>query len=94
LNILQRRSRRGLFTRYQLHNRALAIALAASLFCVFNIIYNPYLNVYFGAGPLTIIDWLFALGAAAIFVTVREVQRYADSHHTREHILQLLGQET
>ncbi|MES2971608.1 MAG: cation-transporting P-type ATPase [Patescibacteria group bacterium] len=91
LNILQRRSRNGLFTRYQLHNRALAIALAFSLFCVLNIIYNPLLNVYFGAGPLSGADWLFALGAATIFILIREVQRHADTHHTREHILGLLN---
>jgi Ca2+-transporting ATPase len=90
LNILQRRSRRGLFTRYQLHNRALAVAMAASLFCVLNIIYNPLINTYFGAGPLSAIDWLYALGAAVLFVLIREVQRYANNHHTREHVLALL----
>lgn len=89
-NILQRRSRRGLFTRWQFHNRALAVALSVSLLCVFNIIYNPWLNHYFGAGPLMQIDWLYALGAAAIFIGVRELQRHANTHHTREHILALL----
>ncbi|HUP26109.1 MAG TPA: cation-transporting P-type ATPase [Candidatus Limnocylindrales bacterium] len=92
LNILQRRSRRGLFTRYQFHNRALAIAMAFSLVCVMNIIYNPYLNVYFGSGPLRLIDWVFALGAAAIFIAIRELQRYANSHHSRNAILELLHQ--
>lgn len=92
LNILQRRSRSGLFTRYQFHNRALAIAMSFSLVCVLNIIYNPYLNVYFGAGPLHIIDWAYALGAAAIFILIREVQRYANTHHSREAILELLQQ--
>lgn len=90
LNILQRRSRKGLFTRYQLQNRALAVAMTFSIFCVFNIIYNPLLNVYFGAGPLSITDWAFALGAAALFIAIREVQRYANTHHTREHIYALL----
>jgi P-type Ca2+ transporter type 2C len=89
LNILQRRSRNGLFTRYQFHNRALAVALTFSLFCVLNIIYNPLLNVYFGAGPLSGADWIFALAAAGIFILIREVQRHANTHHTREHILKL-----
>ncbi len=92
LNILQRRSRKGLFTRYQFHNRALLIAMTFSMVCVLNIIYNPYLNVYFGAAPLRLIDWIFALAAAAIFILIREVQRHANIHHTREHILELLGQ--
>lgn len=88
-NILQRRSRRGLFTRYQFHNRALAIAMAFSIICILNIIYNPYLNVYFGAAPLHIIDWAYALAAAAIFIFIRELQRYANTHHSRDHVLKL-----
>lgn len=93
LNILQRRSRRGLFTLWQFHNRALMIAMSFSLLCVFNIVYNPWLNHYFGAGPLTKLDWLYALGAAGIFIAVRELQRHANTHHTREQILELLGQD-
>ncbi len=89
-NILQRRSQKGLFTRYQLHNKALWIAITFSLFCIGNIIYNPVVAPYFGAGPLDVSDILCALGAAAIFVTARELQRHANTHHTRDHILELL----
>src|SRR5690606_18745122 len=78
-NILQRRSRDGLFTRYQLHNRALAVALVVSIACVLNIIYNPLLNHYFGAAPLTLADWLFAGAAAGLFVLIRELQRHANT---------------
>ncbi len=75
-NILQRRSARGLFTRYQLHNRQLWGAIAFSLFCVVNIIYNPWIAPYFQAGPLSFIDWLFALAAVALFIAAREFQRH------------------
>jgi Ca2+-transporting ATPase len=78
-NILQRRSEHGLFTRYQLHNRTLWGAMAFSMFCVAMIIYSP-LNVYFHSGPLSLTDWLFALLAAGIFITIREFER-----HTRKH---------
>lgn len=91
-NILQRRSRNGLFTRYQFHNRALLVALTFSMVCVLNIIYNPYVNVYFGSAPLQLIDWVFAFGAAGIFILAREVQRYANTHHSRDQILNLLKQ--
>lgn len=94
INTLQLRSRKGLFTRYQLHNKVLALAFAASLFCVLNIIYNPLLQPYFGTGSLHAIDWAYALGAMAIFTVIREVQRYANEHHTREHILELLEPKT
>lgn len=90
-NILQRRSRNGLFTRYQFHNRALLVAVTFSMVCVLNIIYNPYLNIYFGSSPLQLADWVFALGAAAIFILVREVQRYANTHHSRDAILELIS---
>jgi Ca2+-transporting ATPase len=79
-NILQRRSVHGLFTRYQLHNRQLWGAIAFSLFCVVNVIYNPWIAPYFQAGSLGFIDWLLALAAVALFIAAREFQR-----HTRNH---------
>lgn len=81
-NILERRSEHGIFTRYQLHNRLLWAAYGVSLLCVVLIIYSP-LNTYFGSAPLSLTDWLFALTAAAIFVTVREIQRHARKHSRR-----------
>ena len=87
-NILQRRSVRGLFTRYQFHNRQLWLAMALSLFCVANIIYNPWIAPYFKAGPLSAIDWLYALGAAAIFIAIREFQR-TQRKHSRQAVLEL-----
>ncbi len=92
LNILQRRSRKGLFTRYQFNNKNLAVALAFSLFCVANIIYNPIVAPYFGAGPLALSDWFFAVGAAGVFVGIRELQRYTRTHHSREAVLKLYHQ--
>ncbi len=74
-NILQRRSQEGLFTKYQLHNSHLWGAMLLSLGCVLLVIYSP-INTYFGAAPLMFIDWVFALGAAAIFLGIRELQRY------------------
>jgi Ca2+-transporting ATPase len=91
-NILQRRSERGLFTRYQFHNAKLGIALIFSVFCVLNIMYNPAIAPYFGSGPLSAIDWLFALGATTIFIGAREIQRYSNKHHSREKIIELYHQ--
>lgn len=92
-NILQRRSPRGLFTRYQFHNRQLWFAMGLSIFCVLNIIYNPWIAPYFQAGALGWIDWLYALAAVALFVAAREFQRYS-SQHNREAILAKHGHET
>jgi P-type Ca2+ transporter type 2C len=87
-NILQRRSRHGLFTRYQFHNRQLWIAISFSIFCVANIIYNPWIAPYFRAGPLSVVDWLYAIAAMAIFIAYREFHRYNKLHH-REAVLAL-----
>lgn len=74
-NILQRRSREGLFSRYQLHNKQLWMAMTLSLFCVANIIYNPWIAPYFQAKALSVTDWMYALAAAAIFIGIREIHR-------------------
>ncbi|MET0779217.1 MAG: cation-transporting P-type ATPase, partial [Candidatus Saccharimonadales bacterium] len=87
-NILQRRSRQGLFTRYQFHNRSLWLAMLLSLFCVMNIIYNPWIAPYFKAGPLTFTDWLYAIAAMVIFIAIREFQRYTKKH-SRKAVLEL-----
>lgn len=83
LNILQRRSRGGLFSRYQLHNQQLWLAMLFSVFCVANIIYNPWIAPYFQAGPLGFVDVLCAIAAALIFVLIREAQRH-DTKHRRK----------
>ena len=74
-NILQRRTRKGIFSRYQLHNKQLWLAIMLSLFCVINIIYNPWIAPYFRAHALDATDWMFAMSAAVVFVLVRELQR-------------------
>ncbi|MFO0971020.1 MAG: cation-transporting P-type ATPase [Candidatus Saccharimonadales bacterium] len=74
INIMQRRSIKGFFSRYQFTNWHFWAAIALSLSCVMAIIYSP-INQYFKTGPLGIVDWLYALGAAAIFLAIREVQR-------------------
>ena len=74
-NIMQRRSRYGIFTLYQFKNNKLWLALALSMFCVANIIYNPWIAPYFRAGPLAFIDWIYAVAAMIIFVFIRELYR-------------------
>lgn len=74
INIIQRRSKKGFFTRFQLTNPHFWGAILFSLFCVLNIVYNPYINQYFGSGAISLIDWVFAITAAAIFLFIREIQ--------------------
>ncbi len=87
-NILQRRTRAGFFSRYQFHNKQLWLAMAVSMFCVINIIYNPWISPYFKSAPLGWVDWLYAVGAAALFILIREFQRHS-GHHSRHAVLAL-----
>jgi Ca2+-transporting ATPase len=82
-NIMQRRTSAGFFSRYQFHNKQFWLALALSMFCVLNIIYNPWIAPYFKAGALGFVDWLFAIGAAALFLAIREFQRHNKKHHRK-----------
>ena len=75
VNITQRRSVYGFFSRYQLSNPHYWGAIALSLFCVLNIVYNPMINTYFGSAAIGLIDWLYIFAAATIFLAIREAQR-------------------
>jgi Ca2+-transporting ATPase len=87
-NILQRRTARGIFSMYQFHNRQLWLAYAFSVFCVLNIIYNPWVAPYFHSAALSVTDWLYALAAAALFICIRELQRM-NKQHTRKAVIAL-----
>jgi Ca2+-transporting ATPase len=68
------------FTSYLWSNKKLLIAFALSFLLIGNIIYNPWVQPYFSAGSLTILDWLTALLCAGLYMAFRLLQR-----HTRQH---------
>jgi Ca2+-transporting ATPase len=65
------------WTRYLWSNKKLLSAFAISFFCIANIMYNPWIRPYFGAGPLTLIDWLTAVACAGLYLSFRLVGRQA-----------------
>jgi Ca2+-transporting ATPase len=75
VNIMQRRSIHGFFSRYQLSNKYFWAAIVGSLAVVLSITYIPVVSTFFKSGPIGFIDWLYIIAAAAIFLGVREVQR-------------------
>jgi Ca2+-transporting ATPase len=94
VNILQMRSRHGVFSRYQLHNKRLWAAFLLAFLLVANIIYNPLISQYFHTTAIGMSEWLFAITAAGIFLVVRELQRHSKKHgHTRKDVLELLQQK-
>ena len=75
VNIIQRRSIHGFFTRYQFHNAQFWWAMGAGIAIMLVIVYVPVVADFFQCGPLDAVDWLFVLGGAVIFLAVREAQR-------------------
>jgi Ca2+-transporting ATPase len=74
------------FSSYLWSNKRLLIAFTASFFLIGNVIYNPWIQPYFGTGSLNLIDWLTALLCALTYMAVRLVQRHTRKH-TRKTIL-------
>ncbi len=75
LNIAQRRSIHGLFTRYQLTNRQFWLAIVLSVGVMLAISYVPLVSEFFASGPISWGDWGYVLAAGVVFVAVRELQR-------------------
>lgn len=74
-NITQRRSERGLFTRYVFTNPTYWIACASGVAIMLVIVYVPWVQSAFKTGPLSLVDWAFVLIAAGVFIAFREIGR-------------------
>jgi Ca2+-transporting ATPase len=74
-NITQRRSERGLFTRYIFTNPTYWLACGVGVSIMLVIVYVPFVQAMFKTAALGPTDWAFVLAAAAIFVAFREVGR-------------------
>lgn len=73
VNILQRREERiSLFNKNFFSNRILLISIVVSIGLVALIIYGPYISHFLSFSPITFTDWLFILGAAAIYLVIFE----------------------
>ena len=74
-NITQRRSERGLFTRYIFTNPTYWLACGVGVTIMLVIVYVPLAQTLFKTGPLGLMDWALVLLAAVIFIAFREVGR-------------------
>lgn len=82
VNIMHQRGGR-LFTKTHATNPLFGLALASALLVMLMSAYS--------IGPLLMGNLFVAICAAGILALVYEVRAYADRHHTREHIIELLG---
>ena len=73
INILERRDERtSLFNKNFFSNKILLISIAVSVGLVALVIYGPYISHFLAFAPITPTDWLFILGAAAIYLVIFE----------------------
>jgi Ca2+-transporting ATPase len=82
-----------LFSSYLWSNKKLLGAFGISFFCILNIVYNPLVQPYFGSGPLTLWDWLTAIGIAALYTCIRLFHRHTRKH-SRKELLRKHGAQT
>ena len=73
-SIFMRRIKPGhkLLTSYLWSNPKLFVAFGISISLMLSLIYIPFIQPYFGTAALGINDWLYALLAATIFITIRQ----------------------
>ncbi len=77
------------FSTYLWSNKKLLIAFGISIFCILNLVYNPVVQPYVRAVALSWHDWLTALLAAGIYLTIRLVVRTERKHYSRHAVIQL-----
>ena len=75
VNLLIRRANAKTLTPYLFSNKKLWVAYGISMFCILNIVYNPYVHKVFGTYFLSLTDWAYVLGSMLIFFIVRETYK-------------------
>ncbi len=80
VNIIQRRSVNGFFTKYQFSNRYFWLSILLSIGVILTITYVPLVSQFFKSAPVSMIDWCFVFFAAIIFLGIRELQLYVSKH--------------
>jgi magnesium-transporting ATPase (P-type) len=60
MNILSRRAgeHKSVRSSYLWSNKKLLWSFGISLFLIVNLLYNPWVNIYFGTAGLTLVDWV------------------------------------
>ncbi|MCA9324920.1 cation-transporting P-type ATPase [Candidatus Saccharibacteria bacterium] len=74
------------FTSYLWSNKKLLAAFGLSFFFILNIVYNPLIQPFLGAQPLSVADWATALLAASVYFGIRLLIR-GHHQHTRKAII-------
>ena len=79
-NILSRRTYGNALGKYLFSNRNLLLAFGFSLLCILLIVYLPVLNLYFHTSSLQAFDWILAITAGAVCLTIYEIRKKILNH--------------
>jgi len=71
-NLLSRRTKGSVWSKYLFSNIYLWGAIALSMIFMLLIVYVPFLNLYFHTSALYLVDWVFPFAVFAICLTVYE----------------------
>ena len=73
INIFSSRTTKTIFTNYFFSNKQLFIGIGSSILFMLLISYIPIVNEYLHTGPLSIMDWVYVMSGAIIYLGVFEV---------------------
>jgi Ca2+-transporting ATPase len=88
LLLVRTSTKESFFTKYLWSNKKLLLAFGLSIFCILQIVYNPWVQPYLNAHGLSVNDWLSAIAAMLIYLAVRLFQRWS-LKHSRAVVLEL-----
>jgi Ca2+-transporting ATPase len=76
-NIMLRRigHRKWVFSSYSWSNKKLLVAFAISLSGISLIAYNPLISRYMGTAGIGLVDWIYALSAALLYLIIRQLTK-------------------
>ena len=82
-NLLSRRTKNSVWSKYLFSNSYLWGAIALSMICMLLIVYVPFLNLYFHTSGLYLVDWLFPVAVFTICLTAYEYMKKIKNKKTR-----------
>jgi Ca2+-transporting ATPase len=61
------------FNKNILSNKKMVYSIILSIAMIITAIYTPFINSYLGFAGISMIDWLYVLGSAGIFLGAHEI---------------------
>ena len=83
INIFSSRTMKTIFTNYFFSNKQLFIGIGSSIVFMLLISYIHILNEYLHTGPLSVMDWVYVMSGAIIYLGVFEVIKFITAKKVR-----------